>query len=705
MKFVLFAGLLVACASAVRSDLNPLGKVIDLLSDLEAKVIQEGETEAKAYEEYVEWCDDTSKNGRFAIETATKQKAKLEASIQKLTSDIDVADSKVADLAAAISQADSQVKNATLIRDKEKADFAASETELMEIVDTLSRAVRVLEQEMTKNPALAQVDASNTNSLVQALGAVLDAASFTNADQHKLASFAQSMQRSDEQDADAEFGAPAVAAYKSHSTGILDVLEDMKEKAESQLASLRKAEVNTAHNFAMLKQSLEDQLAVNNKDMSDEKSAKASAQESKATAEGDLEVTEKDLAESKKQLETAHASCMQTAADHEATMLSRTEELKVIAEAKKILKETGSGAVSQSYSFVQVNSVRRLAGSGIAAMVKKMAQKHHSAALAQLASRIGSALRFGNFAGDEPFAKIKGLITDMISKLEAEMGAEATEKAYCDEQMSKTEEKKAELEEDVARMTSKIDKASSRSAELTVQIKELQAELAALTKEQAEMDKIRVETHKDFEVAQADLELGLNGVRKALGVLREYYGGGAEEAAAMLQDGVSLRDAMMQPAAPVKHSKAGGAGTNILGILEVVESDFAKNLAKEQTEEEDAQSEYEKMTQENEVTKTTKEQDVKYKTQESKTLDKTVSEISSDRETSNTELAAVLEYYGKIRERCIAKPETYESRKQKREDEIAGLKEAMRVLEEETAPVFIQRKRQGSFRGTLAVGL
>merc|ERR1719316_2305146 len=140
---------------------------------------------------------------------------------------------------------------------------------------------------------------------------------------------------------------------------------------------------------------------------------------------------------------------------------------------------------------------------------------------------------------------------------------------------------------------------------------------------------------------------------------------------------------------PVKHSKASGAGGSIVDILEVVESDFAKNLASEETQEADAAAEYEKQTQENKITKTMKEQSVKYETAEFKSLDKTVSELSSDRETTNSELAAVLEYDGKIKERCIAKPETYEERKRRREAEISGLKEALAVLENETA--FMQR--------------
>merc|ERR1712083_1275541 len=130
---------------------------------------------------------------------------------------------------------------------------------------------------------------------------------------------------------------------------------------------------------------------------------------------------------------------------------------------------------------------------------------------------------------------------------------------------------------------------------------------------------------------------GLSGVRKALSTLRDYYGG----AASMMQesaDPAAFMQRMRQPAAPELHSKAGGAGGSIIDILEVVESDFATNLTKEEAEEADAQSEYEKESQENAVTKTLKDQDVKYRTQEAKSQDATVAEYSSDRETASAEL-------------------------------------------------------------------
>lgn len=323
-------------------------------------------------------------------------------------------------------------------------------------------------------------------------------------------------------------------------------------------------------------------------------------------------------------------------------------------------------------------------------MVKNLAKKQHSVALAQLASRIAATAKYGASNGEDPFAKIKGLIGDMISKLENEAKEDATEKAYCDEEMMKTEAKKSDLDDTVAKLTAKIERDAATSAKRKEEVKELEARLAAMAKEQVQMDSIRAEENADYVVAKKDLELGLGGVQKALSVLRDYYGG---DAAFVQED---------QPAKPEKHTKSTGAGQSILSILEVVESDFSGTLAKVETEEADASSEYEKTTQENKVAKTVMSQDAKYKAQEATTLDKEVAELTSDRDTTSTELSAVLEYYAKLKDRCVAKPETYEDRKARREAEIAGLKEALDVLENETA--FVQRKNRG-LRGTLAAGM
>jgi len=690
---VVFAFLAVLAPGANAEESNPLGKVLELMSSLEAKIIKEGEAEAKAFKEFFEWCDDASANLNNEIKTEKKAIEKLTAKIDQLSSDIEVAESKIEDLAASIAQDEAELADATKIREKEHADFLVAEKELVETVDTLDRAISIISTEMAKNPAaLAQIDTSSMTSLVQSLNVVVDAAGMASADKKRLTVLLQSQQEDEDEGA----GAPAAKVYKTQSGGIVEVLEDLKSKAEEELSEARKAESTSQHNFDMMKQSLEDQMAFDTKTMNEEKSGKEAAEESKATAEGDLTQTQKDLKESEAALQTANQDCMTTAADHEATVAARNEELKVVHTAEKILKETSSGAVAQTYDFLQVTATSRMStradlrNSEVITMVKKLAREHHSAALAQLASRLAVVVKYGGKHGDDPFAKVKGLIQEMIEKLEKEAEAEATEKAYCDEQMAKTEAKKADLEEAIAKLTNKIDQNAARSAALKEEVKQAQEDLANIRKTQAEMDKIRAEEHENYKVAKSELEEGLGGVRKALKVLRDYYGGEAAEEAFM-----------QQPAKPAAFKKSEGAGGSIIDILEVCESDFATNLAKEETEEADSAANYEKTTQENKVETATKEQDVKYKTQEFTALDKEITELSGDKDTASNELEAVLEYYAKIKERCIAKPETYEERKARREAEINGLKEALSILESEAA--FMQRSRKSGKRNFMAM--
>merc|ERR1719161_1634936 len=312
--------------------------------------------------------------------------------------------------------------------------------------------------------------------MIQALSTIIDATSMQIQDKQHLLALVQNQQGSD--DDLAELGAPDPAAYKSKSGGIVDVLNDMKEKAEGELSELRKAETNTKHNYDMLKQSLTDSIAAATHEKKEAKSDMAEAEETKAVAEGDLVVTEKDLADAVAALDSIHADCMEKASDHQITVQGRKDELAALGKAKKILQEMTSGAVSQSYSFLQTMMTTRmrtgadLANAEVVNLVKKLARDQHSPALAQLASRISTLIRYSSQSGDDPFAKVKGLIQDMIAKLMKEAAAEASEKAYCDEEMSKTKAKKEELSADIEKLTAKIDKATAASIALNEDVKE-----------------------------------------------------------------------------------------------------------------------------------------------------------------------------------------------------------------------------------------
>jgi len=470
-------------------------------------------------------------------------------------------------------------------------------------------------------------------------------------------------------------GAPAAKVYEGKSGGIVQTMQDLYEKAEAQLEEVRGTEKKALQAYQMLAQSLKDEIKFGNKDMDKAKKSAGASAEAQATAEGDLAVTTKDLDEDVKTLSTMHQDCMTGAEDFEAETKSRGEELKALATAKKVIVEATSGASDISYGFLQtgMTSGSDLAKFEAVRLVRDLAQSQKSTALAQLASRMAVAMRQGGKSRD-PFAKVKGLINDMIEKLLKEAEADATEKAFCDKEMAETEQKKADKEAAIEKLDTQIDSQNARSAKLKEEVATLEKELSALAKAQAEMDKIRAEEKAIYDKNSAEMEKGIKGVQLALKVLNDYYAKSDKS-----------------------HSSADGAGSGIIGLLEVCESDFTKGLAEMTATEQTAASEYDRETKENEITKATKTQDVKYKTKESKGLDKATAEATADRSGVQEELDAVMQYYSGIKERCIAKAETYAERVKRREAEIAGLKQALEILNGEA--VLLQRATKHTLRG------
>jgi len=336
-----------------------------------------------------------------------------------------------------------------------------------------------------------------------------------------------------------------------------------------------------------------------------------------------------------------------------------------------------AGAADQSYSFLQVASALSsgadLANFEAVRFIRDLARTQKSAALAQLAQKMAAAMRAGAKAGEDPFAKVKSLIKDMIEKLLKDGQADATEHAFCTKEMAETEAKKADKEAAIAKLSTSIDSMTAKSGKLKGQVAELQKQLAALASTQAEMDKIRAEEKGAFDVNSAEMEKGVKGVQMALKVLNDYY---SKEAA---------------------HGSAGGAGSGIIGMLEVCEADFTKGLAEMVSVERTAVAEHDQLSKANAIEKATKEQDAKYKSKEAKGLDKSTSEANSDRSNVQEELDAVNEYYTNLKGRCVAKAETHSERVARRDAEMAGLKQALQILNGEA--VLLQQTTKRTLRG------
>merc|ERR1719181_1616656 len=417
--------------------------------------------------------------------------------------------------------------------------------------------------------------------VTDALQGLLDAASVNSADKAKVQALLQSQSESEDLDLQPG-GAPDPAAYKSQSGGILDTLEDMLEKAQAEHADAQKAEMNAKFDFDMLKQKLEDAVAVGDKELGETKTEKAAAEEAKAVAEGELETADKGVADDSKHLNDLQQECMTKASDYETSQHSRSEELAALDKAKTILEEKTGGAAARAYSFIQLKmkSENRVSAQAeevkdrVVALVQQLADKDGSKMMSLLAQRVQSAV----LMGADPFGKVKGMIQEMIEKLVAEAQKEASHKAFCDKEMSETKAKRDDKQGDLDTLNAKIDKATSKIAKLKEDIATLQGELAEIAAAQKKADEMRAEEGAAWKEAKADFEAGVEGVGMALQVLRDYY---AEKEEAFVQ---------------TTHDKASGAASGIIGMLEVIESDFSKNLAEGQAAEDAAVEAYEKLT-------------------------------------------------------------------------------------------------------------
>merc|ERR1719482_1176294 len=210
---------------------------------------------------------------------------------------------------------------------------------------------------MAKHPGAAFMQLHNADNLAQAMKLLVDASSISSGDASRLTALLQSKshETSLQEDHDAEMGAPDPAVYKSKGGGIVEALNDLLTDAQAQLEEARKKETENQFNYDTLKLELEDAIKFGNKELDKTEKKKAETLEAKGVAEGDLAVVMKALNEDIQQLADTHHDCMTKAEDFEVEMQSRGEELKAIAQAKKIIQEMTGGATGQTYSLAQAD--------------------------------------------------------------------------------------------------------------------------------------------------------------------------------------------------------------------------------------------------------------------------------------------------------------------------------------------------------------
>jgi len=435
---------------------------------------------------------------------------------------------------------------------------------------------------------------------------------------------------------------------------------------------LEKEEMNSKHAYDMLMQDLKAQIAQATQDRDEKAETKASKLQAKADAEGDLKDTTTTRDADAKYLADLTATCEQKASDFESRQQLRADEIVAIEKAIEIIS---SGAVAgnadkhlpsmlQKASFAQLRAdLNTQAQTRVAKFLQSRAKQLNSRVLSAIAVRVS----------DDPFKKVKKMIKDLIVRLMEEANEEAEHKGWCDTELSTNEQTRKEKTEAVETLHAEIDQLEASIAKLTEDISELTKAVAELDAAMAKATKLRQEEKAKNTETISDSEEAQTAVAQALTVLKEFYAKAAE-ATALLQRKAEpeIFDS------PYKGMQSENGG--VVGMLEVIESDFARLESDTKAAEATAQKEYDEFMTDSKVDKSEKSTDIEHKTAKKQDESQALTTKREDLEGTQKELDAALAYFDKPKPSCVDSGVSYEDRVARRKEEIESLQEALKIL-------------------------
>eukprot|EP00440_Ansanella_granifera_P050578 gb/GFBE01054819.1/.p1 GENE.gb/GFBE01054819.1/~~gb/GFBE01054819.1/.p1 ORF type:complete len:679 (+),score=287.16 gb/GFBE01054819.1/:1-2037(+) len=671
--------LVLTATAAIASEVTPVQKVIQLLDNMKDKGRKEMEEEQVQYAKFKQFCEQTLIDKTRSIDEATDKMEVLEADIQSSVSEAERLTNEIAVHTADIEAAKAEKANATSIRETERADFSETLKDYTESIDAIGRALKAL-KDNSKKVALVQLSAArNLKMLPKDALSSIDAYLSDAGNQAKEPEAPSLLM---EAASAGEDQAPAPKTYESSSGGVISMLEGLQDKFVDERVALEKEEAAKKHAYELLALRLSAQEAQGKKDLQEKTEFKAKKLQAKATAEGDLEDTTSERSSDKKYHDDLKATCAKKASDFEVRQKTRAEELEAVGKAKDII---AGGAVAGSAEKHLPGLLQKTAGSALAllrmdsadpgqAQVAKFLQQQ----AAQLNSRVLSALAVR--VGDDPLAKVKKMIEQLIVKMNQQANEEADKKAWCDTEMATNKATREDKTDSVDSIKSEIDELNAAVGKLGEEVATMSAEVSELNEAMKSATEIRqkekeknLATIKDAKEAQA-------AVAQALNVLKEFYAAAAD-ATAFVQTSSSVVSGQPEVFGDEPYTGMGGAQGGVVGMLEVIESDFARLEAETTAAEEAGKKEYDEFMEDSKVDQASKKAAIEHKTSKKQTNTQEVTTLEGDLLGTQKELDAALAYFEKLKPDCVDAGASYAERKAQREQEIKDLQQAIEMLE------------------------
>merc|ERR1719329_872937 len=679
-------------------------KVVSMLEDLQLQVLAEGEAEAATYNKFACFCKTTQKEKSESIKTGKDDKASLSADIKKLSKERDDLDDKISKHKDNIKKAEDEMKKATEKSDAALKEYRVNEEDLKGALYALTEAIKVLKS--SKTPSLVQLQ--SIGKTVQRAALLADALGLGGAGVQKAATFF--LQQGD---------VPVeMEDYKFHSSGIIDTLEKLLNDFRKTKADVDADEVKRVQEFNIFIQDRTDYVKAKTLEMEEAKKTREQKIEDIGTASQELTTVSAQLLDDMEYLDELNTMCSEKAKTWDQRTKLRANELTAITQATGIVKatvaektssstvrlaQTGSvlhiaDAVASSDSameaieaeaeisesaeplgFLQKRSVQKHeqkdSGDGgrqlIISLLKGKGQELKSTLLTSLASSIAA----------DPFAKIKKLIQELIERLLQEAANEANQKGWCDKATADATQKREYAADEIEGLNAKMAKLAALSDKLGEELKTLNEEIKELTDKRAEAEKERKEEKAENANTVSEAKAGLAAVKMAIDILDKFYKTSAKAKVDLSLAQGPLDDA---PDAGFENGEAykGAAAESggIIGMMEVIQSDFERTIS--ETKKAEAQAEKEHLEFMTETGKSLAEKNVakKEKTRLKDETDNNFNDAEDEMTSQSKILVTSIKELIELKAACVDTGMSYADRVAMREQEIASLKKALCIL-------------------------
>jgi len=679
-------GGVAGSAAGQQTGLNPVRKVVNLLQAMQKKVAEEGEKAESLHQKYMCYCKTSGGDLSGSISAAETKIPEVESSVksakaQKAQLESDLKSHQVDRDAAKASMA-----QAKALRAKEEAAFDSALGDNKQNLSALAAAIAAISKGMA-----GSFLQSNSAATLRALVAKQDV---LNSDRQDILAFLD--------------GSPSgqYAPSSGEINGILKTMHDEMSADQKDVISAEQAAVSAYEGLMAAKKK---EVAALTQAFQEKTERVGNLGVEIATMENDIEDTQEGLAADQRFAADMKANCAERESVHAKEMQMRADETVALADTVKILNDDDALELfkktlpSASASLVQLqdsSSSRRMRATAVLEQVKPSQRRNLDFVLLALRGR-----KVG-------FEKVVALIDNLVVNLKTEQQDDDHKKEYCLAQMDQAGDKQKVLANSISDKESAIADAKEGLATLVEEIAALKAGIAALDKSVA----AATEQRKAEAAENSELVKGNSAAKElilfAKNRMNQFYNpklykapparelsagdriyenqGGdipTEAAGGIANTGITAFVQLSSvgapgppPAVAAAYMKKAEGTSGVIAMMDLLVADLDKEITEAETEEKNAQAEYEQMMTESAAKRTQDSKALTDKEAAHAELGSSLQSIQAEKKATAKELMGTQKYMASLKGECDWLLQYFDARKTARADEIESLGSAKAVL-------------------------